>query len=228
MVTRTFWHILSKYWLQQRRVNHQIDPGILWNMLWKSSLFPKWKVFIWKLLTEGIATRSNLQKRKINVSPLCGMCNSQLETEEHLFRNCDFASHVWSAGSLGVKTQSSVGVESKRWVRDYLSFFMKEDGKEDDRLVMFVATLWSLWLLRNACVFKGGGPNPSSIMQLIEHWKTRWNASTSKLPTQVPHCVQRSRSVQPLYWKYGTPGSHLSAIAEVDGAWKEVVKDRQG
>lgn len=54
--------------------------------LWPMNILPKWKLFIWKLLHNGIATKVNLERQGIQVSTLCDVCSAREEDLQHLFR----------------------------------------------------------------------------------------------------------------------------------------------
>lgn len=56
---------------------------------------PKWKLYIWKLWHNTLATKSNLFRRGIGVDALCPVCLYDEESLTHLFRQCSLASEAW-------------------------------------------------------------------------------------------------------------------------------------
>ena len=72
----------------------------MFKVLWSLRILPKWKHFIWKLLWTGIATKSNLGRRRgLQISMDCDLCGSQEEDLQHLFRFCIAARDVWRVES---------------------------------------------------------------------------------------------------------------------------------
>lgn len=61
------YNIKSGYWLHKRGDSPLLEESIFWKKWWKVKLWPKWKIFIWKIVHNAIPTRINLAKRKIDV-----------------------------------------------------------------------------------------------------------------------------------------------------------------
>jgi len=60
-------------------------PQSLWTKIWKLSIPPKMRIFIWSACHNAIPTRENLYKQKVLPHPICTLCNNQVKTTEHLF-----------------------------------------------------------------------------------------------------------------------------------------------
>ncbi|XP_056691898.1 uncharacterized protein [Spinacia oleracea] len=138
-----------------------------WGMLWKSDLLPKWKVFIWKIMHRAIAVKARLRKRGMDVDGVCCLCKSQEENEDHLFRDCPVANHVWKSSPLGIVVQNNQHVEVRNWIRNFLTYFWKEDGHDSTRSKVFIVVLWAIWLQRNEVTFRKAEVNPMRIMHSI-------------------------------------------------------------
>ncbi|XP_021865633.2 uncharacterized protein [Spinacia oleracea] len=138
-----------------------------WGMLWKSDLLPKWKVFIWKIMHRAIAVKARLRRRGMDVDGMCCLCKSQEENEDHLFRDCPVANHVWKSSPLGIMVQNNQHVEVQNWVRNFLTYFWKEDGHDSMRSKAFTAVLWAIWLQRNEVTFRKAEVNPMRIIHSI-------------------------------------------------------------
>ena len=63
---------------------------------------PKWKLFIWKLWHNGLATKENLYHRMIGNSTECPICLNDIEDTHHLLRSCPLALEVWAHRQLGM------------------------------------------------------------------------------------------------------------------------------
>ncbi|XP_056688409.1 uncharacterized protein [Spinacia oleracea] len=135
-----------------------------WKRLWKCDMMPKWKIFIWKIMNRAIAIKRNLQKRGMRVDGRCALCMEFTESDNHLFRDCSMSNHIWKASSLGINAGVNQHIDIREWIKNFMSLFWNEDGGHSPRVLMFVATLWSIWLHRNEIIFRNTEPNPSNIL----------------------------------------------------------------
>lgn len=69
-------------------------PKFAWKVIWKVKLPMKIITFIWKLLHESLPVLTNLNRRGIQTSNRCLMCEEDEETMPHLFLQCLFARAV--------------------------------------------------------------------------------------------------------------------------------------
>jgi hypothetical protein len=122
--------------------------------LWKSAALSKVCAFAWQLLLDRVPKKDNLFKRRIiQVDQLNGrLCSRSIEKANHLFPHCDFATKVW--------------YEIIRWLRFCvaippklsISFAMWAtcvNNKKENAVMCLIwnAYIWSLWRVRNDCVF---------------------------------------------------------------------------
>ncbi|KAM2301691.1 hypothetical protein ACFX1S_032583 [Malus domestica] len=66
----------------------------VWKSIWKLEVPPKIIIFIWQILHRVVATRLDLFKRHVAVSPTCPICNEEEESVEHLFLLCPWVQPV--------------------------------------------------------------------------------------------------------------------------------------
>ncbi|KAF7830820.1 LINE-type retrotransposon LIb DNA [Senna tora] len=59
-----------------------------WSWVWKLGCHPRYKLFIWLVLMNGLPTRGNLARRGMNIPSNCPICNLNVEENSHLFRDC--------------------------------------------------------------------------------------------------------------------------------------------
>lgn len=142
-------------------------------------MFPKWKIFIWKVINNAIPTKQNLRRRHIDVSPACVFCGKE-ESLAHLFRDCELSMRVWKSCSLGINGLAAVETHVGSWVKNFLLYFLNQDGNSGHRVVFFSSILWSIWLHRNECVFKGTKASAVTVLELARQWMSRW---------EVSHCL---------------------------------------
>lgn len=133
--------VYAHYLLLKGQLNASQDGRKFWNKLWASDLRPKWKFFIWRVLTNAIATNSNLIKRNIPVQGRCYLCKSHQEDTSHLFRDCELTKRVWACSSLGIQTQSTNYIPIDDWIKNFLMLFWKRDEVKSERVRDFILTL---------------------------------------------------------------------------------------
>ncbi|XP_048502659.2 uncharacterized protein LOC125498486 [Beta vulgaris subsp. vulgaris] len=85
-------------------------------ILWGLRIMPKWKIFLWKLCHNGIATSANLSSRGLAISDTCPQCNLAPETSQHIFRSCHLATILWQSGHLGIHSNLNPDVAFQDWL----------------------------------------------------------------------------------------------------------------
>ncbi|CAJ2651419.1 unnamed protein product [Trifolium pratense] len=168
------------YLLNLRKVELQ-DAHVLEAIqrLWKSDVPSKVNVFGWRLLLNRLPTRAALHHRGIltNHHELsCVFCFQQAEDENHLFFSCPFSKGVWNKVLSWLGTSLQTGVEG----RDHFLLFgdlfkMKDKGRV--RYLVWLATTWNIWNLRNKVIFKGNIPDVSSLLETIKLHSWLWFTS---------------------------------------------------
>ncbi|CAO2824929.1 unnamed protein product [Amaranthus hypochondriacus] len=133
----------------------------------------KWKLLMWKIMWRACPTKVNVQKRGIEIDPLSPWWKDVLETEQHLFRDCTFAKHVWAASMLGINARVPGHNTPKEWVPDYVFFFQPRDGKNSTSLMEFILSCYAIWGHRNEVVYQGIEPQPLKIMKKISSLKEK-------------------------------------------------------
>jgi hypothetical protein len=154
------------------------------NNMWKSPAPSKVLAFSWKLVRDRLPTRENLRKRGVvgngGVTD-CVHCNGIPEAAVHLFLHCNFASSVWKAvfrwlglvlvipPSLPMLFECFVGVASSKQSKVGFS-------------VIWHATVWSIWRLRNSVIFSNGVSDVEVVVDSVKLLSWRWSLSHHKIP----------------------------------------------
>ena len=164
----------SGYWFLNEGPKEQVPLSTSWTRLWKSDIFSKWKLFLWKIFNKALPTSGNLGKRKINgINKICCLCNKQTESFEHLFRDCLISQRIWSC-SLGIVATNGNHLTLQEWIKNFLNLFKKKKLEESREMeIDFIATLWGIWIHRNEVIFKGATTNPMRIMAIIREHSNR-------------------------------------------------------
>ncbi|XP_045821935.1 uncharacterized protein LOC123914805 [Trifolium pratense] len=159
------------YLLDLRQVEFQ-DAHVLEAIqhLWKSDVPSKVNIFGWRVLLNRLLTRAALHHCGIltNHHELsCVFCFLQAEDEKHLFFSCPFSKGVWNKVLSWLGTSLQTGVEG----RDHFLLFgdlFKMKDKCRVRYLVWLATTWNIWNLRNKVIFKGNIPDVSSLLETIK------------------------------------------------------------
>lgn len=121
--------------------------------------------FAWKSLMNTIPIIQNLLHKKIippSSNSFCPLCNSALESTEHLLLNCHFVFKIWS------KCYSWWGIKSvfPRSMKDHLvqhsNLFVHKNLSMAWRMIWF-ATLWYTWKHRNDIIFRNSRPDADDV-----------------------------------------------------------------
>ncbi|XP_074314644.1 uncharacterized protein LOC141649871 [Silene latifolia] len=125
--------------------------------LWHLPIPNIWKILIWRILPNTLPVGMEFKKRDLDMSVTCGMCGTnqgQLETVEHIFRDCAIAGRIWAGSDLGIRVENAGSLSIIDWIIDWVSYLAGgEEGKK--RVIMFMAVMWGMWNLRNRVKFDG-------------------------------------------------------------------------
>ncbi|XP_056692017.1 uncharacterized protein [Spinacia oleracea] len=96
-------------------ISYNRAPSEFYKNLWSLKIPPKWTLFIWKLLHNGIATKSNLQSRGIQMADDCDFCENGEENIQHIFRFCTIEQQVWRDGFLAIHSEFKETISFEDW-----------------------------------------------------------------------------------------------------------------
>ncbi|XP_021838943.2 uncharacterized protein [Spinacia oleracea] len=174
-------------------------------------------------MNNALAIKENLRRRGMGGETVCVLCDHAMESSSHLFRDCIVAAHVWRSSSLGVSTTTNTHLQLRDWIKNFLNFLWKEDGRGSIRVLTFVAILWSIWLHRNSVIFRHSTRNPELILQMARQFGEQWmNAAPlrnkMKMSSKRHSIMQHDGDEEHVILK-GVGHDH-DAILVTDGAWK--------
>lgn len=115
----------------------------------------------------------NLTRRRCNYmpTPTCVMCHADVESVDHLFTLCPFASLIWSHfGQLFGLRESPYSL-TELW-GNLRSSISKSIRVCWDMLIR--AIIWNIWLERNARIFNFTCASSNSIVAKIVHMVLLW------------------------------------------------------
>ena len=132
-------------------------------IIWRLNIMPKWRLFLWKLWHNGLATTSNLHKRGISLSSECPICLDDQESTHHLFRFCPLALEAWRSSQLISDNSNTESMSFRDWLRYWILHYHNQATAIDSPIYTFIGTLWTIWLSRNSQVFRQHRPSERSI-----------------------------------------------------------------
>ncbi|CAL9013279.1 unnamed protein product [Prunus brigantina] len=132
--------------------SHVVSTKV-WKLIWCSSLTPKIKNFLWRAVKGCLPTRSLLFRRHLGLSPMCQICETELETIEHLLLSCKWTSSVWFGSVLSYRVDRQSITTIDEWLLGVTSKLAKENFNWVWFHISFLC--WSLWRSRCAFVFEG-------------------------------------------------------------------------
>jgi hypothetical protein len=139
-------------------------------------MFPQVLVFAWRLLLDPPPTRHALHRRGIliNTNDLpCVFCTHHTEEISHLFFLCPFSKGIWEAVSNWIgKSVPSDTVGSDHFTRFGKLFGHQHKGRINH--LIWLATTWCTWNLRNQVVFKGVTPDAPTLFKDIQFYSWLW------------------------------------------------------
>ncbi|CAL5372109.1 unnamed protein product [Camellia sinensis] len=140
--------------------------------LWKNAAPPKAQFFSWLAWKGRLKTAEFMQRIgaiPANVTTLCVFCKAEVETINHVLLLCPLVWKLWSAlvnwWEVQWVTPGSVVILLDWW--SGMKFRKKEFNIWK---VVPLAMLWSLWKLRNECLFNNG---TADFAQIVEQMKVR-------------------------------------------------------
>jgi len=123
----------------------------------KIKIFPIWKARAETLLHPEILTPNNLSKRNWLHDPICKLCGIELETPNHLCKDCPYSKQVWS--------------QLKRWlhlsVLDSVAMTGSIHGFWRKCRAKFYFW-WNVWKERNRRTFQQKSLQPNQVALLCK------------------------------------------------------------
>lgn len=193
----------------------------VYRLLWSMKAPPKVLIFLWLMSNKALPT-SQLIKNRLNrfqYSDVCVWCKNSEDNQDHILWHCEPAKWGWSF----VESWWEVKVfETNLW--SSMSFFKSPSVRMAWGAVL-AATLWTIWLFRNQCVFEGKKHDRKSLVNLILIRTLSWYESLNLIQKEKEH-VWRSNPVGLVlacskYSKKQLCSKISQLFCFIDGAWDQ-------
>jgi len=129
----------------------------LWKMMWHLNIPAKVRIFAWRLCMNAIPTMLNLNKRGVQVDPICPLCKDDIESVEHAIFKCDIAGCVWK-----MWVDCPISLMDINWDASDMAIEILHQGTKRD-LEKFFGVAWRIWLNRNQVIYEEKGEPTAHI-----------------------------------------------------------------
>jgi len=146
----------------------------VFDLLWKAKAFPTVLITAWKPLLDRLPTRECLSRRGVTMeSTLCVLCQSKVESCQHLFLECDVVVRVWD---LCYRWIGILFVQHNPLKNHFESFTLTQVSNKQDMVWkgIWAAIVRSVWEHRNSVAFKQGVVDAEEMFQQAQLKSWLW------------------------------------------------------
>ncbi|XP_058764886.1 uncharacterized protein LOC131638343 [Vicia villosa] len=136
------------------------------------------KAFGWRLFHDRLPTKNLLMLRGLTFSLdniNCPLCGSGLESSNHLFFGCWVSKKVWNEIAWWVAKGDPEEEESLSSFMEWHNFFHQNYVNERRSGIVWLATTWTLWILRNGVCFRKDNWSVNNTVWNIKELACRWS-----------------------------------------------------
>jgi hypothetical protein len=130
--------------------------------IWKATIEPKCKFFVWLVLHNRALTADNMAKKNWDCDPICPLCCCMQETTSHILIHCNYVEPLWNAiaGRFNLPMFSDMIMFSHpvQWV----SFLQRK------KLGILFCFWWQIWKERNRRIFEGKECSVNRVDAIIQ------------------------------------------------------------
>jgi hypothetical protein len=123
--------------------------------IWRARTEPKCCFFTWLAMQGKAPTTDNLMKKHYPRDPICPLCFSEPETNDHLHTECNYTEAVWDRVATSLQVHQSLIPFQKGNVSSWIAALGQAGSKQQQRenagVVLFF--WWCIWKERNSRIF---------------------------------------------------------------------------
>ncbi|XP_074290144.1 uncharacterized protein LOC141616886 [Silene latifolia] len=201
--------------------------------LWRLPGLNTWKIFLWKIISNSLPVGEEFERRGLAWDQQCVLCTGEIpemESLEHLFRDCEVSARLWAGSPLGIRSDNIRSLKLGDWVINWIKYLERSD-RDGLSVLRFVAMLSAIWNMRNNIRFRGERLPPSIFYRCWESTVSLTKSACSKKEENKLNASwdvegNEGRSVefkaikegQPVYLVNSGNGCHMKRIM-VDVGW---------
>ncbi|XP_078152638.1 uncharacterized protein LOC144547828 [Carex rostrata] len=132
----------------------QEDPTGIWRLIWKrGKAVPRVRLFVWKLIQNGLPLNMTIASRTSQGDPTCPSCSQGDENPLHLIFNCSFARSCWFGSPLAIMSDA---LDTDGTVKS--AFINLAAITDKESWTEALNTCWAIWRTRNDKAYAGKSP----------------------------------------------------------------------
>jgi ribonuclease HI len=168
--------VRSAYWLGMQPKSQALSRGqssaepdgerSIWNLVWKTPVPQKVRIFAWRLATDSLAVTDSLHRRIPRIEPTCPVCGSESEDAHHSMVRCTLARalrdgmrQVWT-----LPREDAFRYTGQNW------FLLLLDGVSKDMRIKLLFLLWRTWHHRNNVVHGDGKASIAASVPFLQNY----------------------------------------------------------
>ncbi|XP_058784513.1 uncharacterized protein LOC131659323 [Vicia villosa] len=154
-----------------------IHDGVF-GLLWKTEVPFKIKAFGWRLFLDRLPTVDGLVYRGMPFSienSKCVLCGIDSEDRDHFFFGCLVGTKIWSDIAFRIGKRGLMENECLPHFMEWHLFFRSRKIKVSKLDVVWLATVWSFWLLRNEVRFRKEAWSINNTVWNIKFLVWKWS-----------------------------------------------------
>ncbi|KAJ6346533.1 hypothetical protein OIU78_009044 [Salix suchowensis] len=134
-------------------------------LLWFTSNIPRHAFILWLAVQGRLRTMDRAYRDTEGAT--CTLCESEMESHDHLFFKCNYSTTVWMNINLKVQLQW----RNADWA-DFIKWAAQDWGKKNNfrhltACLVLSSTVYFLWYERNRRIFREEAHSPSSLTEEI-------------------------------------------------------------
>ncbi|OMP06477.1 hypothetical protein CCACVL1_01552 [Corchorus capsularis] len=172
--------VCSAYHVARRVIGRQELPlqlrSPIWRYIWSAGIMPKIQYFMWRLVWNILPTKSNLNKRGMEIAGTCEVCGGEESADAHVFFNCHLSKLVWEDACPWVLSC----IEQWDLNGNFWEFFL-EKAKAIGQFDRVCTILWLLWGNSNRALYEAFCSMPNAIVRAATRILDQVCAATSRI-----------------------------------------------
>ncbi|XP_058734049.1 uncharacterized protein LOC131605745 [Vicia villosa] len=156
----------------------QVKHAEVFDLLWVMDAPFKIKAFGWRLFHNRLPTKDLLENRGMSLPSedlKCIFCGISKENRDHLFFGCLVVKNIWNDIAFWVGKGVCYEEECLSSFMDWHMFFHSKLVLDRKSNIIWFATTWCLWLVRNGVCFRKEAWSVNNVVWNIKLLAWRWS-----------------------------------------------------
>ncbi|KAA3477472.1 reverse transcriptase [Gossypium australe] len=161
--------------------------------LWNLDLPAKIKITTWQSFCNYLPNYSNLYYRRLMGAVNCQRCNMEVETREHLFRDCPITKETWEKLDIAEPVpDESMGYNE--WAGNFFENNLMNQCRK------FVCALWGIWSFRNKLIHENETKTGTQIEEFVSNYLRELDGVKQPLPDRCAY-TNRWEAPERTFWR---------------------------